>query len=55
MTLPRLDPYLVSIGEELEDLSRIGAAQPYRHDGPALPREDLEVLVRARRRPACAR
>lgn len=47
MTLPRLDPYLVSIGEELEDLSRIGTTQPFRHHGPALPREDLEVLARA--------
>ncbi|MBO3085132.1 hypothetical protein [Cellulomonas fengjieae] len=47
MTLPRLDPYLLSIGEELEDLSRIGARQPYRPSGPSLPREDLEVLARA--------
>ena len=47
MTLPRLDPYLVSIGAELEDVSRISAAQPFTHQGPALPREDLEVLARA--------
>ncbi|WP_315093142.1 hypothetical protein [uncultured Cellulomonas sp.] len=46
-TLPRLDPYLVSIGEELEDLSRIAGSQPFRSTGPTLPREDLEVLVRA--------
>jgi hypothetical protein len=47
MTLPRLDPYLVSIGEELEELSGIAASQPYRPGGPTLPREDLAVLAKA--------
>lgn len=46
-TLPRFDPYLVAIGQELEDLSRIGPAQPFRAHGPTLARDDLAVLARA--------
>ena len=47
--LPRLDPFMVSIGEPIEDLSRIAAAQPFRSQGPTLPRDDLDLLVRAAR------
>ena len=47
--LPRLDPYMLSIGEPLEDLSKIAAAQPFRSQGPSLPRDDLDVLTRAAR------
>jgi len=45
--LPRLDAYLVGIGEELEDLSRVGGAQPFAPTGPSLPREDLALLAAA--------
>ena len=45
--LPRLDPYLVAIGEPLEDLTRVSSAQPFRSGGPMLPRDDLALLVRA--------
>lgn len=45
MTLPRLDPYLESIGESVEDLSRIAADQPYESLGPLLPRQALEILA----------
>jgi len=45
--LPRLDPYLATLGEDVEDLSRIGVAQPFRSSGPTLSRADLDVLTRA--------
>jgi hypothetical protein len=45
MTLPRLDPYLESIGESVEDLSRIAASQPYQSLGPLLPRQALGILL----------
>jgi hypothetical protein len=45
MTLPRLDPYLESIGEPVEDLSRIAASQPYESLGPLLPRQALRILA----------
>jgi hypothetical protein len=45
MMLPRLDPYLESIGEPLEDLSRIAASQPYESLGPSLPRAALQSLA----------
>ncbi|WP_456787808.1 hypothetical protein [Cellulomonas sp. P5_C5] len=47
--LPRFDPYLASVGEQVEDISRIAAAQPFRSRGPSLPRDDLDLLVRATR------
>jgi hypothetical protein len=50
MTLPRLDAYLESIGEPLEDLSRIAADQPYESLGPLLPRQALEILAGAGRK-----
>ena len=43
--LPALDPYLSSVGEPLEDLSRIAASQPFRSAGPSLDRADVEALV----------
>lgn len=46
---PALDPYLTSIGEPVEDLSRIMASQPFRSVGPSLDRADLEALVAAGR------
>jgi hypothetical protein len=45
MTLPRLDPYMESIGAEVEDLSRISAGQPYESLGPLLPRQALQILA----------
>lgn len=47
---PLLDPYLVSIGEELEDLSRISREQPFRATGPRVDRAALETFASARRR-----
>ncbi|GGC06892.1 hypothetical protein [Cellulomonas carbonis] len=45
--LPRLDPYLASIGEPLEDVSRVVAAQPFRSTGPSLDRASLAALTTA--------
>jgi hypothetical protein len=50
MTLPRLDPYLESIGESVEDLSRIAADQPYESLGPLLPRQALQILATSGRK-----
>ncbi|WP_405055894.1 hypothetical protein OG474_24500 [Kribbella sp. NBC_01505] len=50
MTLPRLDPYMQGIGEEVEDLSRISASQPYESLGPVLPRQALNILVERSRK-----
>lgn len=53
MPLPRTDAYLESIGEHVEDVSRIAATQPFRTHGPALTRDALAFLAtesaRARR------
>lgn len=48
--LPALDPYLASIGEEVEDLSRVAAAQPFRSAGPVVDRAALETFASARKR-----
>lgn len=48
--LPALDPYLVSIGEPVEDLSRVARAQPFTTAGPVVDRAALEAFASARRR-----
>jgi hypothetical protein len=55
MTGPRLDEYLLGIGEHVEDLSRIAAAQPYRPTGPTLSRRGLEMWAEAGHRPMATR
>lgn len=55
MTGPRLDEYLRTAGERVEDLSRIAADQPYRAAGPTLSRRGLELWAEAGRRPVRTR
>ncbi|MDT0164110.1 hypothetical protein Q9R32_00900 [Actinotalea sp. AC32] len=49
--LPRLDPYLASIGEPLEDVSRVAASQPFRSTGPVVDRSSIAALTTATREP----
>jgi hypothetical protein len=47
---PRTDAYLESIGEHLEDVSRIAASQPFRTRGPTVTRDALTFLAADSRR-----
>lgn len=47
---PRTDAYLQSIGEHVEDVSRIAATQPFRTHGPAVTRDALAFLAAGSRR-----
>jgi hypothetical protein len=42
---PRLDPYLVTLGERYEDVSGVAAAQPFRSAGPTLHRDAVTLLA----------
>jgi hypothetical protein len=48
--LPRTDAYLQSIGEHVEDVSRIAATRPFRTHGPAVTRDALAFLAADSRR-----
>jgi hypothetical protein len=48
--LPRTDTYLESVGEHVEDVSRIAATQPFRTHGPTLTRDALAFLAADSRR-----
>lgn len=43
-TMPRLDPFLLEQGTEVEDLSRVRAAQPYGSAGPPVPQDQIDAL-----------
>lgn len=47
--IPRLDPHAQACGEDLEDLSRVGAQQPWRALGPQVGRTALELWREAGR------
>jgi len=50
LPLPRTDTYLDSVGEHVEDVSRIAATQPFRTHGPTPTRDALAFLAADSRR-----
>lgn len=55
MTGPQLDEYLRGAGEDVEDVSRVAAAQPYRATGPTITRQGLALWAAAGRGPVKVR
>jgi hypothetical protein len=47
MSEPRRDPFLATLGEDVEDLSRVAPAQAWASAGPTLSREGFELLRRS--------
>jgi hypothetical protein len=47
MSEPRRDPFLATLGEDVEDLSRVAPAQAWASAGPTLSRAGFELLRRS--------
>ena len=47
MSEPRRDRFLSTVGEDVEDLSRVAPAQPWVSAGPTLSRDGFELLRRS--------
>jgi hypothetical protein len=47
MSEPRRDPFLTTLGEDVEDLSRVATAQAWASAGPTLSRKGFDLLRRS--------